>query len=351
MGSSGASGRKKRAKSYNDDGGAMSLKKAHKRARRKKKARRKRRRKRKKREKRKKRNRARRGRGGVKVDAKVMPQDIQDGPPEDYGDDQGFTWIEGKLIEMEQEDESVRNMMADTLGPTSDWLKLIANEDKNPYLAHLHQNIPSEAGAVMGAAAATPGMQDDLPIGVGIGLTFLAYHTITYFGKKARRPPRFKVAERQKNLPQKSTLQQHPPEHEPREPRDDDKTVKGLTDVIGKIMESEKVSLGAKILTGILSTIYVAQVAIGEKSKKDNKSSIEFAQTQLASHLTPIPSTSTIHTRLPTENIAPAPTQTSTMNIEPSSEATDQPTPSPTKTPRPSEERDEKRYPPGMTKE
>jgi hypothetical protein len=152
MGSSGGSGKKK-AKNYNDDGGTMSLKKAYKSGKLKKTAKKKNKRKNKKKGKKKDSSH-----GGAKAHAKIMPPGDEDTPPVPTCEEPGLSFLEQRVVQLGQENEGVRNVMAGTLGPASDWLKSIADPEENPYLAHLHNNIPSEAGALIGATVATPGL-------------------------------------------------------------------------------------------------------------------------------------------------------------------------------------------------
>jgi hypothetical protein len=244
--------------------------------------------------------------------------------------------------------------MAGTLGPASDWLKSIGDPERNPYLAHLHNNIPGEAGALIGATVATPGLQDDLTIGAVVGTAFIAYHTITYFGKKDHRPVEWQPPERRtRNVPQKRQYERVQHGQDPREPRDEDedKLVKGLTDVLGSIMQSKRVSLGAKVITGILSILYARRILTGEKGAEDNRPQLELAQTQVAGVPTPSYPRTILTTPVP-------PSGTSQISIpQPTPGSTTQPTatdtgfPSPTTTPTAVEIEKEKEYPPGMMKE
>jgi hypothetical protein len=346
MNSNGASGKKKKARKHNDDGGTMSLKKAYKSGKLKKKAKSK-----KKKNKKKKGNKKYSSHGGAKAHARVLPQD-EDNPPVPICEEPGLSLIEQKMVQLGQKNEGIRDVMAGTLGPTSEWLKSIADPEENPYLAHLHNSIPAEAGAVIGATVATPGLQDDLTIGALVGTAFIAYHTITFFGKKDHRPPHERSHfDETILLPQQQTLPRivNSNRNNPKKPDDDDddKLVKGLTDVLVKIMESRNVSMGAKVLTGMLSLFYVTRVLTSEKSKDENKTSLEVAQTRLAPVSTPKAPMDTPVIRMPIPTVFPEPTPAATNTPIP----TDTPVHTQTPTPSPGEAKEDRQLPRGITRE
>jgi hypothetical protein len=96
---------------------------------------------------------------------------------------------------------------------------------------------------------------------------------------------------------------------------------KGLKDVVGKILTSEKVPGIAKILVYIGTIVGVVRSLSGEEAKEKNKHLLAPTETQ-----TPDPSP----TGTPTASPTPTPTDTPTPTVTPT------PSPPPTPTPTPS---------------
>jgi hypothetical protein len=175
--------------------------------------------------------------------------------------------------------------------------------------------VPEEAILALGGTLVTPVPGDEIAVIIGISVWALGYLGISYFAGKNQIVPR----------PESYPVIGAPP-NPPWQPDND--PFKGLVDVLGDIMSSDRVPVTAKVITAFAALLAIYRTASGLDSQEEIEDTMESIQTPVA----PTPSA----TSTPSPTGTHTPTSTETPTSTPTSTPTGTPTPTPTETPTPS---------------
>lgn len=224
-------------------------------------------------------------------------------------------WVQARIINAGRKSDKTREFIADTFGSMSEVLRSYDDPDVHPIMAGIHESVPEEGVAVLGVAVATPGVQDDIPVALTLGVIAFGTIVINHFAGKDTPSPNAKIP-RFKPNPQIEMLEPQLSSGPNNDFDPDENPNKSLKDVLGKILASDKISIGKKLILIFGTMIGVYRSVSGEETKEKNKD--VFGPTW-----TPTPGAP------PTETSTPTPSPSSTPSPTPSSI----PSPTPSLTP------------------